>query len=974
MIGLTLVTGPANSAKAHVVLERHRAALARGAILVVPRGADVEHYRRELAAAGAVLGVSVEPFSGLIREIARRVGVAQSAIGEHARERLLASLAGRAQLEVLAVAARSPAFPAALASFVAELEARRITPARLHAALRSWAGDGASRARYGEELAGLYGAYRRELDRLGRLDGELLAARALDALRLAPQRWGRTAVFCYGFDDLDPLQLDTVEALAHGAGAPVTISLPGEPGRVALAGRAASLETLRPGAQEVIALPPLDTFYEDGALHHLERALFEDTAAPPGPGAGLGGGAVALLEGGDERAEAELIAAEIVSLIAAGCAPGEIAVVTRGAAAVGSLVGALLGQWGVPWTAARRERFADTAIGGGLIALLRAALLGGGAAELVRWLRTPGVVHQEAFVDRFEAALLRGGTAALAPARERWEGEHWPLDALERLGAAATRGGPALLERVEAELDSLFAAPFAREAALIDAWPAAVLACGRRTLRDLRELARADASLAPPAAAIVAALERATVELPAQSEGEGVLIADALALRARRVRALFIAGLQEGAFPAAASEPPFLSSGERGELAVASGLLLGPPRETLDAERYLFYALCSRPTRWLRVSWHDATDDGEPALRSLFVDDLLDCFGEELWAGRRLRGAGTLRWERKPVELRSLAELARALAGPRRAGPVIGPLGDGAPLALLRRHEPHSASALEAWTRCPVAWFVERGLDVRPLAPDSTPLLRGSAAHAALLAVCEGLRERRGSARVDRASLGDALELLEEALTAAAAPLSPSAPADRAERHRLGSDLARYLEFVAASPGTLEPSWFELGFGLEGDALPAVSLGGGELSLCGRIDRIDLDTSGRAAVVYDYKTSSVVEPAARWAAAGLLQPSLYMLAVEQLLDVEAVGGLYQPLRKADLRPRGAVLDGVDPAGGCFDADLRSAEDLRALVAAQLAVAVASAGEQAAGALAPRPATCSARGGCRHPAICRAQAR
>ena len=70
-VGLTLVTGPANSAKAQVVLERYRAALARGAILVVPRAADVEHYRRELAGAGGVLGVRVEPFGGLLREIAR---------------------------------------------------------------------------------------------------------------------------------------------------------------------------------------------------------------------------------------------------------------------------------------------------------------------------------------------------------------------------------------------------------------------------------------------------------------------------------------------------------------------------------------------------------------------------------------------------------------------------------------------------------------------------------------------------------------------------------------------------------------------------------------------------------------------------------------------------------------------------------------------------------------------------------------
>ena len=75
---LTLVTGPANAAKARVVLDAYRAALDREPLLVVPTFADVEHYRRELAAGGAVFGRSVMRFGWLRREIgapgARRAG------------------------------------------------------------------------------------------------------------------------------------------------------------------------------------------------------------------------------------------------------------------------------------------------------------------------------------------------------------------------------------------------------------------------------------------------------------------------------------------------------------------------------------------------------------------------------------------------------------------------------------------------------------------------------------------------------------------------------------------------------------------------------------------------------------------------------------------------------------------------------------------------------------------------------------
>ena len=53
---LTLVLGPANSAKAGEVLGAYAAAAQRGALLVVPTAADAEHYSRELAEQGRVLG------------------------------------------------------------------------------------------------------------------------------------------------------------------------------------------------------------------------------------------------------------------------------------------------------------------------------------------------------------------------------------------------------------------------------------------------------------------------------------------------------------------------------------------------------------------------------------------------------------------------------------------------------------------------------------------------------------------------------------------------------------------------------------------------------------------------------------------------------------------------------------------------------------------------------------------------------
>src|SRR4029077_20298476 len=189
--------------------------------------ADVEHYLRELAGEQAAIGVRVERFAALIGELVRRAGVSEAVLGAFARERLFGALPSRAGAPPLA-----RGFVRALADFLAELQVRRVTPARLRGAVASWLaadGPGASRP----ELGQLFAEYRATLERLGRADREQRAVRALDALRERPSLWGRTPVSFYGFDDLTRLQLDVIETLGRIVGADVTVSLAYEPGRAA---------------------------------------------------------------------------------------------------------------------------------------------------------------------------------------------------------------------------------------------------------------------------------------------------------------------------------------------------------------------------------------------------------------------------------------------------------------------------------------------------------------------------------------------------------------------------------------------------------------------------------------------------------------------------------------------------------------------------------------------------------------------
>ena len=166
---LTLITGPANAAKAGAVLERLRAALPRDPLLVVQTAPDVEHYQRELAGSGIVFGATVLTFRNLVREIARAAALDARALGRVARDRVVRAAIADVPLRVLAGSAATPGFADAAAALFAELQRSLVPPARFTSALRSWAAD-SGRAAYADELAALYSAYRRRLERLGRPD------------------------------------------------------------------------------------------------------------------------------------------------------------------------------------------------------------------------------------------------------------------------------------------------------------------------------------------------------------------------------------------------------------------------------------------------------------------------------------------------------------------------------------------------------------------------------------------------------------------------------------------------------------------------------------------------------------------------------------------------------------------------------------------------------------------------------------
>jgi RecB family exonuclease len=1002
---ITLITGPANAGKARAVLDAVRAHVAHGEqpLLVLPTGVDADRYRRELALEGPVSGVSVCLFAGLLDRAARCAAAEDQDLGRPplsagAREQMLCTHVRRLR--------GSPGTPRRLArslgGAIAELQAAQVSPGDLRAGLRRGMGSEEPRARM---LLELHERYSHSLAKHRLLDAETRARRALDALRARPALWRAGArpapVLLYGFDDLTDLEMDAVQTLGRNVDAPVTVALAYEPGRVAFAGRAFAFQELLPFSAQHVQLGPRSEYYarrSRAALHHIERRLFEasdsgDPAEParegaesiPGQGEQLSliegpdaasdlpsadgtapAQGVRLLRGGSPQAEAALIAAQARALIDEGFSAAEIAIVHRAPTSVADDLAAALEAVGVPHTIASRTRLADTALGRALVGLLACACAGlDGVAEaslgdLLAWLRAPGLLDRPRLADRLEERALRAGIRDAKGARRLWELEHWKLERIDRVRASAELGAGALLASAHGELMRLFGAPRAGCAVVLDPRheePAAALQAALQTIAELRELETVEPALVGGAAGILDALWAAELPRAHRLQTSAVALLDPLALRARRVRALFACGLQEGVFPMPAGSDPVFSEEMRARVAAVSGSRLAHRQDALAAERYLLYATVSRPEERLYLSWHDSGRDGATTPPSLFLDEVCELFGQEL-----------------RNECLSDQSAERSSRRGASGGAVQSSELDARLLGELRAREVWSASSLERWAACPMSWFIERMLRAGDLEPEPEPRARGSLAHAVLGDVLVGLRAQAGSARISPASLLHAQKLMREALRRREQelPLSVAVERQATARRRLEADLDRYLRHAAQECAPFEPVHLELSFGFpqEPGGLPPLKLADGVL-LRGRIDRVDVGPEGQA-IVYDYKSGRTGSghSGSRWVQEGRFQMALYMRAVSELLGLTVLGGLYQPLAGTDLRARGVLAEDSGLTLSCVRTDSFDRDQLGELVQETCAAALRAAREAQAAQIERRPKTCAYGGGCMHPAICR----
>ena len=927
---LELLVGPVRSGKLGILLERFSSACRAGErpLLLVPAAFERDALEREAClGAGAVLGGEVVTLDTLVE----RVLGGSVAVASESLDRVLRRRVGMAHGPALGLR------PVALASALERL-ARESDRAGAPAAALDGAPGGDGR------LAPAYAAYEEALASSGRARRGQLVVLAAERLERELAAWGGAPVCAYGFDDLSPAQLRLIAALSGRCA--VTLALPYEPGRPLLGSLDVAFEWLAARADSVRELRA-EAYGAPAVVVALARGVFSARSEPPA----ARDDAVRLVEALGADGEALAVAGEVSRLLRRGLAPDDVLVVAPDGYDCEPLATALE-RAGVAVELATSERLTSTPAGHALRCLCRVAWADGDRDDLFAWLRLSA--------SSWDASRAHDSEARL---RARSVGDS--QRALRELLAAEP-------PRTVPELDALRAAGNAGAAlraiadgALARAYGSAPAPAATRTgAAARRALAAASAAADELASAlasvdgddVLAALDAVQVRLGDGRPSGRVRIVRLGLARLAPVRAAVVCGLEAGVLPRRdAAEAA--GSAELRRWLTPDGLPGERPRQE-ERDRFLFAAALARVDEQLVLVRRAADDDGLELAPSPFWDEAVRVLGERSPVPEavplhaldghdersRLQAIAALARLEEGDALalaaghggRAVARVERARAAWRR--PTR--LRDGAMLARVAGQQTYGVTELETHGICSSLWFVERQLRPRDVEQPLDARVGGSVMHNALRLFFRGVPVELRVTRLRPEHLPAAFALLDRCIDEA---ISTQAREDddvawEALRRELRRNLRTVVRSEAERLDEFVPRHMEI-------SLPERGVRVGDVSITGRIDRVDERDWVAEALIWDYKSGKVGALGPNVLERGRLQMPLYIRAVAEFLGRDVVGGLYQSV-KGDEAPRGVLRADVRDAGaldGFSGHDYVEPEVFEALIDE----AVARAGEAAA---------------------------
>ncbi len=424
-----------------------------------------------------------------------------------------------------------------------------------------------------------------------------------------------------------------------------------------------------------------------------------------------------------------------------------------------------------------------------------------------------------------------------------------------------------------------------------------------------------------------------------------VQIYDVIMALPKEYKIVFIAGLLEKSFPKEVLEDPLWKDDER-EKFRANGAWLEPRALRLSGEKYFFYMAFTRAREQLYLSYPLKDSEGRPSLTSFFVQEVRKCFVEKILPVLTTDPARNLAWKNWRSRLEAEQGLAFGLfqaesknfsvkdrsiylwlasqwtVNTRERG--ILEAGHRSNQAILYDPKildyfkcltgPFSATRLETYATCAFKYFSQRVLKLESSPDGRERLDMGTMLHEVLENFYKELLPQQ---RAD-AQLWEKNDAMEKALLAHLdsafsknvfdyLPLYRQRVVYEKMKEALTVFAQREKEFFGKRG--LIPTHFELGFGrkLGGENAEQPFLRIGEdVSVEGKIDRVDVDVNQKKALIVDYKLGK--RDIHKKMKQGLeFQMPIYLLVAQKLLGLDVLGAELRFLEKGQ-EPEGLYVD------------------------------------------------------------------
>ncbi len=657
------------------------------------------------------------------------------------------------------------------------------------------------------------------------------------------------------------------------------------------------------------------------ALRHLAGCVFA-----PDPAKYENQAPLTVISAPFLRTEYEMIAAEIRRLYREETFHfSDICLILRAVSGQKALIESVFSEYEIPVEIHERSRYSESGLAVSFHRLLRLAAEGWKREDVLHLAKSSylnGRLSMAGALELEHSALREG----VREARENWV-------RLAQSGETSPEGRQFLDWLLQLEAQLLGAKSAHAFGALVTAFLSSLKAGGSSTLDEAafqalisilmtgrkRHLESGTPFEAPRyAREILAAIENSLFS-PKIHGRNRVQVYDVVMALPKEYKVVFICDLVEKTFPQAPIEDPLFKDAQR-RVINAGGTVLDERAWRLSGERYFFYMALTRAKERLYLAHSTHDSDGSPSLESFFIGEALACFGKD--SVRRItRSVSHFLPERGQWE--SEADVARGLAallfqgGSRRSLADLVPAGWKARPMLERAAEyaagetfglkdprvreamaswavPFSATGLEAFLLCPFRYFAEQALQLNGPLEGRENAQMGTLLHETLREYFEGLTAADRASGLYLREPGR-MEAQLEKIFLRRFEEGPFRDQPRyrqiAWRESMRRMLKKYVKLELGAESELRPQYFEYDFGKGGKGKSGylrLADKSGEILIRGSIDRVDVDASGKNAVVIDYKRSSR-NLNKKLKDGDEIQLPLYLLAVQRLLDLEPAG-------------------------------------------------------------------------------------